>query len=127
MLDNILVTYFATDNFDGMLIHSCIRQAVEQGENMLMKFKEKVTTKRKAIIFLRYLDTCKFFPLLRVYDPEDNLLFETDLPETSTLDYFGDIQISTTKVTIKPRKNAFTADLQSMVIEYDISEVNGLK
>ena len=85
---------------------------------MLIKFKEKVSTKRKAVIFLRLLDSCKFCPLLRVYDAEDNLLFETDLPETVMLDYLGDIQISAKRVTIKPRKNAFTAKNNPLVFEY---------
>ena len=38
---------------------------------------------------------------------DDNLLFETDLPETNSLDAYGEIQLSSKKVTIKPRKNGF--------------------
>lgn len=114
----VLVTFFVSKDFDESLIRSCVQQAVEQGEEMLMKFKEKVSTKRKAVIFLRYLDTCKFYPLLRVYDTEDNLLFEKNLPETVMLDYLGDIQISTKRITIKPRKNAFTTQNTALVFEY---------
>ena len=117
-ISNILVTYFASDDFDQAHILTCIQQAVEQGEDMLMKFKEKVSSKRKAVIFLRFLDTCKFCPLLRVYDTEDNLLFETDLPETAMLDYLGDIQINTKRVTVKPRKNAFTTKYNPLVFQY---------
>ena len=83
-----------------------------------MKFKEKVSTKRKAVIFLRFLDTCRFFPLLRVYDAENNLLFETDLPQTVVLDYLGEIQVSAKRVTIKPRKNAYTAQNKPLVFDY---------
>ena len=115
---NILVTYFSSQDFDETCILSCVQQAVEQGENMLMKFKEKVSTNRRAVIFLRYLDSCKFYPLLRVYDSEDNLLFEKDLPEAVMLDYLGDIQVSTKRVAIKPRKNAFTTQLAPLVFEY---------
>lgn len=114
----VLVAFFSTEDFDGSRIRSCVQQAVEQGEEMLMKFKEKVSTKRKAVVFLRYLDTCRFYPLLRVYDAEDTLLFEKDLPETLTLDCMGDIQLTTKRVTIKPRKNAFTAQSTAMVFEY---------
>ena len=114
----VLVTYFTTEDFDESRILHCIQQAVEQGEKMLMKFKEKVNSKRKAVIFLRYLDICKFQPLLRVYDTKDNLLFEKDLPETLTLDYIGDIQISAKKVTIKPRKNSFTTEQEALIFEY---------
>lgn len=114
----ILVTCFASDDLDEIQITACVRQAVDEGEHMLMRFKEKRSAKRKAVIFLRYLDTCRFYPLLRVYDAQEQLLFEKDLPETVMLDYLGEIQISTKKVTIKPRKNAFTDGQKSLVFEY---------
>lgn len=117
-ISTVLITYFASDDFDESHILSCVRQAIEQGEDMMMKFKEKVNTKRKAVVFLRFLDTCRFYPLLRVYDVEGNLLFEKDLPETITLDYLGDIQVSAKRVTIKPRKNAFTTQNKSLFFEY---------
>ena len=115
---NILVTYFSSQDFNETRILFSIQQAVEQGENMLMKFKEKVSTNRRAVIFLRYLDSCKFYPLLMVYDAEDNLLLEKDLPETISLDFLGNIQVSSKRVTIKPRKNAFTTQMAPLVFEY---------
>ena len=114
----ILVACFATEDFGESLILECVRQAVDEGERMLVRFKEKATAKRRAVIFLRYLDTCRFHPLLRVYDPEEQLLFEKDLPEAVMLDYLGEIQVSMKKVTIKPRKNAFTAGQKPLVFEY---------
>lgn len=117
-ISNVLVTFFTSEDFDETRILACIQQAVEQGEDMLMKFKEKVSTKRKAVIFLRFLDTCRFYPLLRVYDTEDNLLLEKDLPEAVALDDLGDIQVSAKRVTIKPRKNAFTMKNEPLVFEY---------
>ena len=113
-----LITYFTSDVFDATRILSCVQQAVEQGESMLMKFKEKTTAKRKAVIFLRFLDVCKYAPLLRVYDLEENLLFEKDLPQDIALDYLGEMQVSAKRVTIKPRKNAFAAQQQSLVFDY---------
>jgi hypothetical protein len=53
-----------------------------------------------------------------VYDAEDNMLFEKDLPEVMMLDYLGDIQVSAKRVTIKPRKNAFTKQTNPLVFEY---------
>jgi len=113
-----LVIYFSSEDFDESRILSCVQQAVEQGEEMVMKFKEKTTTKRKAVIYLRFLDTCRFYPLLRVYDMEDHLLFENNLPETVTLDCLGEIQVSTKRVIIKPRNNAYTVQLKPLVFEY---------
>ena len=117
-ISSVIVTYFSSQDFNETRILSCVQQAIEQGENMLMKFKEKVSTNRKAIIYLRFLDICKFHPLLRVYDTEDNLLLEKDLPEAIMLDYLGDIQVSTKQVTIKPRKNAFTKQNTPLVFKY---------
>lgn len=77
-----------------------------------MKFKEKRASKNKAIIYLRYLDNTRYLPLLRVWDLEDNLLLEKDLPETSSFDAYGEIQLSVRKVTIKPRKNSFSKNLK---------------
>lgn len=117
-ITTVLITYFSTEDFDEARILSCVQQAVVQGEEMLMKFKEKCSTKRRAVIFLRYLDTCKFYPLLRVYDTQDHLLLEKDLPETLLLDYLGEIQVSTKRITIRPRKNAFTTQITPLVFEY---------
>ena len=117
-ISKVIVTYFSSQDFNETYILSCVQEALELGENMLMKFKEKVTTKRKAIIYLRFLDTCRFYPLLRVYDTEDNLLFEKDLPEATMLDYLGDIQISTKQVTIKPRKNSLAKYSAPLIFQY---------
>ncbi len=107
----VLLKYFSDSQFGADQICACISEAVTQGEKMLMVFKSKISSKGKAIIYLRYLDSGKYYPLLRVYDLDDHLLFEKDLPETLALDEYGEIQLSNTKVIIKPRKNAFTNDL----------------
>ena len=117
-ISTILVAYFAFDDFDKAHILSCVQQAVDQGEDMLITFKKKVSTNRKAVIYLRFLDSCKFYPLLRVYDTEDNLIMEKNLPETVMLDYIGDDQVSAKRVTVKPRKNAFTTNIRPLVFEY---------
>lgn len=117
-ISTVLITYFETAEFSKERILSCVQQAVEQGENMRMQFKEKATAKRRVVVFLRFLDTCRFSPLLHVYDGEGNLLFEQDLPEAVTLDYLGDLQISAKRVTIKPRKNAFTKQMNPLVFDY---------
>lgn len=117
-IKKVLITHFVSGNVDEVFISSCFSQAIEQGERMIMKFKEKKSTKRKAIIFLRYLDDCIYHPLLRVYDMNENILFERDLPKTLMLDYLGEIQVSTKRIVIKPRKNAFSAKKREMVFEY---------
>ena len=121
-ITTVLVTYFASEDFDEAQIRSCILQALEQGEDMLVQFKEKTSATRRAVIYLRFLDNCRFFPLLRVYDPEDRLLFEKDLPQSVMLDELGEIQLSAKRVTVKPRKNAVSGKKKPMVFEYGSSE-----
>ena len=118
LIRNVIVQNFVTDSCDEKQIHSCFIQTLEQGENMLMKFKEKVAAKRKAVIYLRYLDSGRYLPLLRVLDLEDRILFETDLPEMLDLNCLGDIQVSSKKVTVKPRKNAYTKGTQPLSFDY---------
>jgi hypothetical protein len=103
---------------DEKLISFCISEALTQKEQMLMKFKEKQTSKRKAIIYLRYLNNFNYLPVLKVFDLDENLLFETDLPEDSCLDYIGNIQLSNKKVTIKPRNNSFTVNFKPICFDY---------
>ncbi len=79
---------------------------------MLIKFKEKQAANNKAVLYLRYLDNGRYLPLLRVFDLEDTILLEQDLPETNNLDAYGVIQLSGKKVTIKPRKNDLAQKLE---------------
>lgn len=114
IVEQVLQKYFVTTDFSAEYIHTCVSEAAVQGEKMIMKFKEKRTSKNKAVIYLRYLDNAHYYPLLRVFDLEDNLLLEKDLPETDHLDAYGEIQLSMKKVTVKPRKNCFSDSLEPM-------------
>ncbi len=108
LIEKVLKTRFSTSEFDGDRISECVNEAVSQGEAMLMKYKEKISSQRRAVLYLRYLDNGKYFPLLRVYDIEDNIVLEKDLPESQTLDSLGQISVSSKKVAIKSRKNSWT-------------------
>lgn len=117
LVEKVLQEHFSSQQFSRESIHSCCLEAITQGEDMLMKFKEKRTVKNSAMIYLRYLDNGCYFPLLRVFDSENNLLLERDLPETRDLNPFGDIQLGGKKVTIKPRKNVYAKELVPMSFE----------
>lgn len=117
-IGKVLVSCYANDRFGADRIQECIQQAVEHGDEMLMKFKEKRSTNRYAVIYLRYRDTCCYSPLLRVWDLNGALLLEANLSEAIMLDYLGEIQLSANRVKIKPRKNAFTADMKPLLFEY---------
>ncbi|MBQ7089651.1 MAG: hypothetical protein IJN82_00875 [Clostridia bacterium] len=98
------------------VIQDAITEA-QKGSEMQMFFKEKKSAKATATIFLRLLDSGKYFPLLRVTDLDGQDLLCKDLPETFDLNSIGEIQLSTKKVTIKPRKNAFTMNLKPISFE----------
>ena len=52
IVEQVLIMYFCTEKHDSEFIHSCISEATEQGENMLMKFKEKNKTYYYIQIYL---------------------------------------------------------------------------
>ncbi len=104
----VLVNLF---NIPEDVIRDAITEA-QKGSEMQMFFKEKKSAKATATIFLRLLGSGKYLPLLRVTDLDGQELLCKDLPETIDLSIFGEIQLSAKKVTIKPRKNAFTKDLK---------------
>ncbi|PWJ71130.1 hypothetical protein B0O40_0994 [Ruminococcaceae bacterium R-25] len=113
LVEQVLLS-FATPEFDEDEIRHCIAEAVEQGEKMTMVYKEKQASKNKAVIYLRYLDNGKYFPLLKVFDLDGSIMFERDLPETNDLYDYGEIRLSSKKVTIKPRKNSYTKNQEAM-------------
>jgi hypothetical protein len=106
LLEKVLKSQFSTADFNECKISDCVSVAVSQGKDMLMKYKEKTTSKGKAVLYLRYLDNGRYFPLLKVFDVNENLILEKDLPESQTLDNFGQISLTYKKVTISPRKNS---------------------
>ena len=118
IISDVLTVFFARDDFDADRIRNCIQEAVTGGEGMLMLIKEKATAKRRAVLYLRFLDSCKYAPLLRVYDGEGSLLLERDLSQMVTLDAIGELQVGLKKVTVKPRKNALTEGKKPIIFEY---------
>lgn len=96
---------------DESLVHRAVTEALEQGEQMLMLRKQKITSIRRAAVYLRCLDDESYLPLLRVFDKEENLLFEADLPKTYDLTILGEIQVSRNRVTVKPRNNTYAESL----------------
>ena len=117
LLEKVLKSRFSTAEFDETKISECVSEAVTQGKDMLMKFKEKVTPKGKAVLYLRYLDNGRYFPLLKVFDAEDNVVLEKDLPESKTLDGYGQISLTSKKVTIIPRKNSQSEFYEKIVFD----------
>ena len=109
----VLVNLF---NIAEDVIQNAITEA-QKGSEMQMFFKEKKSAKATATIFLRLLDSGKYFPLLRVTDLDGQDILCKDLPETIDLNMIGEIQLSAKKVTIKPRRNAFTTDLEPISFE----------
>lgn len=118
IIGDALTAFFARADFDEARIRNCVQEAVTGGEGMLMFFKEKATGKRRAVLYLRLLDSCRYAPLLRVYDGAGSLLLERDLPQMVTLDALGELQVGLKKVTVKPRKNACTTGKKPIIFEY---------
>lgn len=112
-----LVGHFGAYN-DVQTIERCVDAALQEAEAMTVLHKEKKSAKAAARIYLRYLDNGMYWPLLRVYDVNGTEIFSADLPQMRDLLALGDLQVSSKKVTIKPRKSNLTADMKPMVYEF---------
>ena len=115
-----LTTCFAHSENDREIIEKAFDEALSLGEDMLMVFKTKQGAKYKAVIYLRYTDKGKYFPLLCVYDENGAEILRHDMPMTDELSMLGEIQISSKKVTVKPRKNFYAKDLSP--ISFDLNK-----
>lgn len=113
-----LLNCFAKNANDEQKITTAFDEALSKGENMLMRFKVKQGAKNKAVIFLRYLESTEYSPLLCVYDMNETEILRRDLPPTADLSSIGEIQLSSKRVTVKPRKNSFSKDLTA--ISFDL-------
>ncbi len=109
----VLVSLF---NSQEDIIKKAIFEA-QKGSEMLMHFKEKKSAKGTATIYLRLGDNGKYLPLLCVTDVDGNEILRRDLPETIDFNIIGEIQLSSKKVAVKPRKNAFTTGLNPISFE----------
>lgn len=115
-LQNVLVQFYNCENI--CPIQDCISEAVENGENMMIFYKAKGNKNLKASIFLQYLDTDLYLPHLFVHNSEGKEILHKKMKLSNELMEIGEIQISSKKVTIKPKKNSFTANLSSIVFEF---------
>ena len=113
-----LLKCFAENADSEQKIETAFYEALSKGENMLMRYKVKQSAKYKAVIFLRYLENTEYSPLLCVYDANEKEILQKDLPPTSDLSSIGEIQLSSKRVTVKPRKNCFAKDLTA--VSYDL-------
>lgn len=118
LVEKALLQCFAHEYSTQENVKSSIIAAVEQKENMLMRYKTKETANRKAILYLRYLDIGKYHPLLCVYDTDGNELLKKDLSVSVDLNQYGSICLSNKKVTVKPKSNVFSDKLKPLVFDF---------
>lgn len=116
LIERVLLRFAADEQTKG-LIKESISVALTQGDQMLMRYKEKKSAKNSAVVFLRYLDSGIYEPIVCVYDNNGQELMRRVLPQTLDLLSIGDIQLSSKRVTIKPRENVFTKDLEPVTFE----------
>jgi len=117
-IEKTLLQYFAPDEETELKIKRNVAIVLEEGEKTLIFYKEKQAAKTKAVIYLRYLDNAHFYPLLCVYDNEGYEIFRHDFPENRETLNLGEILLSSKKVTVKPKKNYFARELESVTFEF---------
>lgn len=115
-IKQILKNNFSSKEFSKEKMDLLIADTLEKKDLFEMKYKEKENSKRKAIIYLKYSDNCLFIPIIRVFDLENKLVFEKELSETNSLDDFGTLIVTNSKVVIKPKKNSWNRNKEDYII-----------
>ena len=104
-IQKIIIENFSSNDFPNEKINKIISDTLIRKGSYEMKYKEKLSSNRKAIIFLRYNDDCLFVPIVRIFDLENKLLLEKELPKRNNLDNLGSLILTKNKLAIKPKKN----------------------
>lgn len=104
-IQKIIIENFSSNDFTKEKKNKIISDTLKKQSSYEMRYKEKVSSNRKAIIFLRYNDDCLFVPIVRIYDSDNELILEKKLPERNNLDNLGALVLTKNKLTIKPKKN----------------------
>lgn len=110
-IEAVLLDQFCSGEAASETVKASIAEA-KKGPEMLMLFKEKKSAKNSASIYLRLLDNGNYRPLLCVNDLNGKEILRADLPETVDLGIIGSILLSSKKVTVNPRNNAFAKNLK---------------
>ena len=58
-VEQVLIVFFSADKATEQIIRASVKEAVELGSDMLMRFKEKKSAKCTAILYLHQLDNVK--------------------------------------------------------------------
>lgn len=114
-IKNVLNAYFCTET--NCSVEPCIEEALNKGEDMLMLYKSKQTSKRKVDIYLQLLDSGEYLPNLFVYEQNGTEILHEKLPCTLDLMSLGEIQLSSKKVVVKPRNNSLARGLEPIIFE----------
>ncbi|WP_310603979.1 hypothetical protein [Anaerosporobacter sp.] len=120
LIKQTLIQYFVLDENDKKVIDTAINAVVTNGSKTLMRFKEKKAAKTTAVIYLQLLDTAGYLPIISVCDLQGKELLRENLPETFDLSSIGEIQLSSKKITVKPRKNAFAQNLEPISFSFNL-------
>ena len=104
-IQKIIIENFSSNDFPKEKIKKIINDTLKRKSSYEMRYKEKLSSNRKAIIFLRYNDDCFFVPIVRIFDSDNKLILEKELPERNNLDNLGSLVLTKNKLTIKPKKN----------------------
>ncbi len=115
-IKHILKENSCSKEFSKEELDSLIADILEKKDLFEVKYKEKVNSKRKAIIYLRYSDNCLFIPIIKIFDLENKLIFEKELSETNSLDDFGTLIVTNEKVVIKPKKSSWNRNKEDYII-----------
>lgn len=116
-LEEALIRYGCADEQEEAAVRESIRAAVEQGESMLMLYKTKTFENITAKLYLRFLDSARYYPLLRVFRGEE-LILEKNLSPMYNLTSLGEIRLAEDRISIYPRQTVKAASFLPMNFDF---------
>ncbi len=120
IIEEVLVSNFSTSATDTEVIKNSFEEERTMGEEMTAVYKEKANAQNKAALLLRHRNDGMFYPLLKVWDRNGIQILENDLHQDNIfLLSLGEIRLKRDSVTITPKKNVFTKDLNSVTFFFD--------
>jgi len=107
IIKELLLNHFQYDECLNEKVLYAIEEVREKKEKVVGLYKEKKSSKNIAQLYLKVLDNGYFLPSILVTDDKKNELLKVELPKVIVLKSIGTIQLSNSKVTIKPRKRPY--------------------
>ncbi|MCI6837596.1 MAG: hypothetical protein MR861_07095 [Clostridiales bacterium] len=116
LIQSVLLKYFAATEKDEAIIVKSIN-AAKEGDKMTVLYMEKKYSKCTISVYISLNNKGEFCPILQIMKKDGTLVQRKRMKPCIEMGAYGDIRFDGERVLIKPRKNAYYAKRNPIVIE----------